>query len=89
MVSLMESGDNGIASESGAIVGQMDVLKVFALDDSVVARNNVQYVLGNEVPCKEFFHGKRCKIGKLIPTEGFSRAMNALSTITFPQHLLW
>ena len=63
-------GYNGTASESGAIVGQMDVLKAYSLDDSMVARN-VQSVLDNEVPCKAFFLGKRCKMGKLIPTEGF------------------
>ena len=63
-------GDDGTASKSGAIVGQMSVLKAYSLDDSMVARN-VQYVLGNEVPCKAFFLRKRCKMGKLIPTEEF------------------
>jgi len=65
-----EVGENGTTSESGASIGQMDVLKEFALDESMVARN-AQYVLGNEVPCKAFFLGKRCMMGKLIPTEGF------------------
>ena len=63
-------GDNGNASRSGALVSQSDVLNAFALDDSMMARN-VQYVLGNEVPCKALFLGKKCKMGKLIPTEGF------------------
>ena len=62
--------NDNVSSECGAIIGQMDVLKAFALDDSMATRN-VQYVVGNEVPCKAVFLGKRCMMGKLIPTEGF------------------